>query len=516
MIFLGVAAFLLNVVLSRLVHLQRPQIAALKALGYPDRVIGFHYVKLVSVIVVIGAIVGIALGSWLGRAFTELYTQFFRFPLLVYRLNPEVVTVSVSVSLVAGLVGALGAARNVARMPPAEAMRPPAPPTFKPTLLERTGFHRLLSPSARMVLREIERRPLRLALSAVGVAMAVAILIVGRFNADALDHMMRVQFHEAWAEDVSVTFRQQIDDRALRDLAHVPGVLHVEGMRNVPVRFRNGPHFRDSVIIGYQDGGELRRPLDALGNEVLLPRDGIVLSRKLAEILDVRPGQTLALELREGDRDVRDILVADVIDDSFGLLGYMRLSSLQTFLGEEGVVNQALMRIDEESLAAIQSRLKELPVVQSVLRKQTIIDQFNEQSAEMMVAMTFIMTLFAMVVAVGVVYNNARVALSVRARDLGSLRVLGFSRAEISVILLGELGVQLVLAIPLGLVIGTWMVHGVMSTVDPEQYRLPIIISDQTYAFAAVVALAAGVASALLVRRKLDKLDLIAVLKTRE
>jgi putative ABC transport system permease protein len=126
------------------------------------------------------------------------------------------------------------------------------------------------------------------------------------------------------------------------------------------------------------------------------------------------------------------------------------------------------------------------------------------------------MTLFAMVVAVGVVYNNARVALSVRARDLGSLRVLGFSRTEISAILLGELAVQLILAVPIGLVIGTGMAHAVMSTVDPEQYRLPIIISSRTYAFAAVVALAAGAASALLVRRKLDKLDLIAVLKTRE
>jgi len=514
-IFLAVAAFLLNIVLSRLVHLQRAQIAALKAVGYPDRDIGLHYVKLVSIIVVIGAVIGLAVGSWLGRAFTEMYTMYFRFPMLVYRLNPQVVTVSVGVSLVAGLTGALAAARRVARMPPAEAMRPPAPPSFKPTILEVIGFHKLLSPNARMVLREIERRPLRLLLSSVGVAMAVAILVVGRFNVDALDHLMRVQFHEAWAEDVAVTFRGTVSDRAVRDLAHLPGVQHVEGMRTAPVRFVSGPRHRDSVIMGYQDGGELRRPLDALGVEKQLPAEGIVLSRKLAEVLDVRPGQTVTVEIREGDRDVREVLVADTIDDSFGLMAYMRLSTLQSFLQEERVVNQGLMRIDQAMLPDIQDRLKELPAVQSVLRKQTIIDLFNKQSAEMMTVMTLIMSLFAMVVAVGVVYNNARVALSVRERDLGSLRVLGFSRAEISAILLGELAIQLILAVPIGLVVGTWMAHGVMATVDPEQYRLPVIISAQTYAFASVVALAAGVASALLVRRKLDKLDLIGVLKTR-
>jgi len=130
--------------------------------------------------------------------------------------------------------------------------------------------------------------------------------------------------------------------------------------------------------------------------------------------------------------------------------------------------------------------------------------------------MTMIMTLFAVVIAVGVVYNNARVALSMRSRDLASLRVLGFKRSEISAILLGELAVQVLLAIPIGLVVGTWMSEAIMSTVDPEQYRLPIIISARTYAFATVVTLAAGLFSALLVRRKLDKLDLIGVLKTRE
>jgi putative ABC transport system permease protein len=513
-IFLAVAAFLLNVVLSRLVNLQREQIAALKAVGYPDFVIGLHYVKLVSVIVVIGAVIGIAVGSYFGRGMTALYTQYFRFPYLVYRLDAKVVVIGVGVSLLSAVIGALASARSVARLPPAEAMLPPAPASFKPTLLERTGFHKLLSPAARMILRELERKPLRLALSSVGIAMAVAILVVGRFQMDAIDHLMRVQFHEAWAEDVAVSFLAPLDERAVREIEHLPGVLHAEGSRAVPVRFRAGPRFRDSIIIGYEDGGVLRRPLDMSGREVELPPDGMVASRKLAELLGVSPGETMTVEIREAKRETKQILVVRTIDDMFGLFAYMRLSALQRTLGEERSVSEVVMKIDPARLPEIQNRLKETPTVQSVLRKQTIIDQFREQSAEWMVTMTVIMTLFASVIAVGVVYNNARVALSMRARDLGSLRVLGFTRAEVSVMLLSELAVQLVLAIPIGLVVGNWMAHGIMETVDPEQYRMPVVISLRTYAFATVVALASGVASALLVRRKLDTLDLIAVLKS--
>jgi putative ABC transport system permease protein len=367
-----------------------------------------------------------------------------------------------------------------------------------------------------MILREIERKPLRPALSSDGIAMAVAILVVGRFQMDAIEHLMRVQFHEAWAEDVAVSFLAPLDGRAVRDIEHMPGVLHAEGSRVVPVRFRSGPRFRDSVVIGYQDGGALRRPLDGSGREVELPPDGMVVSRKLAELLGVRPGETMTVEVREGKRETKHLLVVSTIDDMFGLFAYMRLSALQRWLGEEPSVSQVVMSVDSRRLPDIQNRLKEIPAVQSVLRKQTIIDQFREQSAEWMVTMTLIMTLFASVIAVGVVYNNARVALSLRARDLGSLRVLGFTRAEVSFILLGELAVQMILAIPIGLFVGRWMAHAIMETVDPEQYRMPVIISLKTYAFAAAVALASGVASALLVRRKLDSLDLIAVLKSHE
>ena len=515
-IFLSVAAFLVNVVLSRLVHLQRPEIAALKAVGYADRSIALHYVKLVSIIVVIGAVLGLVLGAWLGREFTELYQQYFKFPVLQYRLSLRIGIVGVVISVAAAVLGALVAARALMKLPPAEAMRPAPPASYEKTITERLGLYALLGPAGRMIAREVERRPLRTLLSAVGIAMAVGIMVVGRFTYDALDVMIENQFQRAWREDVSVSFFRPVPDRAVREMAHLPGVFRAEGSRVVPVRFRRGPRYRDAVINAAFDDLTLRQVMTRDGEIVPVPEDGLLMTRTLGDILGVSVGDEVLIEVREGERGTRAVEVAGLVDESFGLQGYMDAQALHALLGEQPSVNTVLLSIDPAQWDELHERLQEVPGVANVMLKSSMLQRFDEQTDKTMVTMTMIMTLFAAVIAIGVVYNNARVALSMRSRDLASLRVLGFTRAEISAILLGELSIQVLLAIPIGLVLGTWMAEGVMSTADPEQYRMPILISPRTYAFATVVTLAAGLVSALMVRRKLDKLDLIGVLKTRE
>jgi putative ABC transport system permease protein len=346
--------------------------------------------------------------------------------------------------------------------------------------------------------------------------MAVAIMVVVRFSSDDMDMLIDVQFHESWREDVSVFFMHPVPERAVRDLSHVPGVLYAEGMRMVPVRFRSGHRFRDSANLGYPDDMVLRRILDRDAEIQPVPPDGVMVTDKLAEVLGVSVGDRVDVEVREGDRRTARLLVTALADEPFGLQGHMRLPHLQRLMREEAVVSMALLRIDPSQYGEVERRLKEMPVVGGVLRKETIIQQFNEQSGEWLIVMTLIMTLLASTIAVGVVYNNARIALSMRSRDLASLRVLGFTRGEISSIMMGELAVQVLLAIPIGLVIGTWLCYAMAATVDPEQYRLPVVLSAQTYSYASLVTIAAGLFSALLVRRKLDKLDLIGVLKTRE
>ncbi len=515
-IFLGVAAFLLNVVLSRLVHLQRPEIATLKAVGYADREIGLHYLKLVSLIVLLGTVIGIGAGAYLGRAMTDLYSDYFRFPVLRYRVDVSVAVASVVVSLAAAFAGALVAVRRIAALPPAEAMRPAPPARYRRTLLERIGLDRFIGPVGRMILREIERRPLRTVLSALAIGMATGILVVGRFNFDAVEHLLDVTFQRSFREDATVAFVRPMPARVVHEIENMPGVLHAEGMRSVPVRARMGHRWRDATLNAYPAGGDLRRLVDVYERETPLPPRGVVLTRKLAEILDVDVGDEVAFEIREGERQTVSVPVSGLIEESFGLNAHIRDDALSRLLGEEPTVNMVLMRIDPLEWQELEQRLIDLPALATIFRPESLIRQFREQSGEMLMTMTLIITLFAATIAVGVVYNNARVALSMRSRDLASLRVLGFTRGEISTILLGELAIQVLLAIPIGLVVGRLLAEAVMSTVDPEMYRLAVVIEPKTYAFAAVVTLASGLLSALLVRRKLDRLDLIGVLKTRE
>ncbi len=516
LIFLGVAAFILNVVLARLVHLQRSQIASLKALGYSNASVGLHYLLMVSAIVLAGSALGIALGAWLGSLLTGLYASVFGFPVLSYRLEAHTAIAATLISLVAGAVGAMASVRHVASLPPAEAMQPPPPGIYHRTLLERIGLHRLVGPTERMILRELERRPLRALLSALGIAMAVGILVVGRFNVDAVDYLLDVQFRQAMRDNLSADFVDPVPKRVIHEIAALPGVERAEGLRSVPVRIRAGHLARDAVINGYPDDMQLRRVLDSHGRPAALPPDGVLLTKKLGELLGVHPGDTVTLEKREGNREHYRVHVSGLVDEMFGLQGHMRLSELSKLFDEAPAISSVALSVDPAHIDEVEKRLEAMPRVASVNRKEAEVSHIQQQMDQTIVFMTVILTLFAATIAVGVVYNNARVAVSVRSRDLASLRVLGFTRGEISAVLLGEMAVQVILAIPIGLLVGTWLSHGVASTIDPERFRFPVVISLKTYASAVLITCVAALGSALLVRRHLDRLDLIGVLKTRE
>lgn len=516
LMFLAVAAFLLNVVLSRLVMMQRAEIATLKAVGYSDGAIARFYLGFVLAVVLLGVTCGVLFGAWLGTAWTALYREFFHFPDLAFRLGVRDVVEGAAISLSAALLGAFGAVRGVLKLQPAEAMRPAAPARYRKSIVEWIGLAWLVGPAARMVLREIERRPLRTLLSATAIAFSVALLVVGRWFDDGMQQLMHVQFESVMREDATVTLDKPRSERSVRELGALPGVLHAEGMRTVPVRFRVGQRHRDGAINGYPTDGELRGVIDARGRPFRLPLAGVILTDKLAEILGVGIGDLIQVEIREGARRTQSLRVAGVVEDLFGLQGHMRLPALHRWLGEEAVVSQALLRIDAADQERTYQAIERLPGVANITRRRDILARFRAQSGEMMGVVGAIVTLLSLVVCVGVVYNNARVALSVRSRDLASLRVLGFTRGEVAGVLIGEMAAQVLLALPLGLLFGYLLVVAIASNLDPETYRLPVVVTSQSYAFAAGITVVASVVSALLVRRRLDRIDLVSALKTRE
>lgn len=516
-IFLGVAAFLLNVVISRTVGTQREQIAALKAFGYTRWEVTLHYLKFVGVVVLEGAAIGVVVGAWLGREMTAMYTAFFRFPVFEFTLDGAVVLLAVGISAGAGVLGTFAAVRRAAALPPAEAMKPEPPATYSRTLVERLGLHRVLSPAMRMMVRHIERRKVKTALTAVGIALAVAVVILGSFGKDAIDHVMVAQFSVAQRQDVSVGFAEPSSHAALYELEHLPGVTRVEPIRSVAVRLRSAHRSRRVGLTGVPTNAELVRVMDVHTNPVPVPPDGLVLSKKLAELLEVRPGDRLDVEVLEGDRPVRSAVVAGLVDDFAGTTAYMDLAAVNRLMREGDVVTGAHLLADPARRTELYTAVKNTPRVSGVIIKRDVVDSYQKTIGENILKMRLFNVLFAGVIAFGVVYNSARIALAERGRELATLRVLGFTRGEIARILLGELALLTLTAIPLGLLCGYGLAFGLIKAVyDTELFRLPLVISDWTYGFAASITLAAGVVSGLVVGRRLGELDMVAVLKSRE
>lgn len=515
-IFFAVAAFLLNMVLTRIIALQRGQIGMLKALGYTDREIGVHYLKWSLAIAVVGTALGVSVGAWLGSGMASLYTEFFRFPILEYRLSSHLVAFAVLVGLATAVTGAFHGVRQAARLPPAVAMRPEAPAAYRPSLPERLGLTRFLTEPVRMILRDLERRPVRAMLSILGIAMAAALLIVGRFFLDAIEVVMDHQFNVVQRQDLTITFAEPVSSRAMHEISRLPGVLFAEPLRMVPARLRFGHRTRQLAIQGLRREARLQRVVHPTAGPLEMPSAGLVVSAKLAELLGVAPGDTVTVEVLEGTRPVRRIAVARIVEEYLGITAYMEATALHRLMREDRVLTGGVLQVDEKRLPELYRRFKATPAVAGVSLKRAAIESFRKTIAQNMGLMIFFNVLFSVVIAFGVVYNAARVLLSERSRELATLRVVGFTRREISSILLGELAFLVVAALPVGMLVGYGLAGWAVWAFDTEFYRFPLVISAKTYAFSIFIVLVSAVLSGLVAHRMLDRLDLVGALKAPE
>ncbi|MGE5088536.1 MAG: ABC transporter permease [Candidatus Levyibacteriota bacterium] len=515
-IFLAVTAFLLNVVLSRQITTQREQIAALKAMGYANAALVAHYLRQVAVIVALGIAVGIGVGWWFGSAVTALYAEFFHFPTYRFRMPAWVLGTAAAIIAIGAVGGAIGAVLKAVRLAPAEAMRPPFPGRYRPAIAERLALGRFLTPAARMTFRNMERRPWRAALTTTGIAAAMAIVVSGLFWRDAIDYMMDVQFAIAQRASAEVALTEPMSARSLQEMARMPGVLRAEGAREIPARLSAGHHEYRTVVSGLPAAGELRRLLDESARPVPIPPEGILLTDRLARRLGVRPGDRIGLDFLTGERRRVEVTVAGTSADLIGLGAYMRLGALTRLAGEPDTLSSFSVLVDRQHEGALFRDLKSYPRIATVASRQATLQSFRDTSARNVLFFTSVLTAFAAVIAVGVVYNNARIALQERSWELASLRVLGFTRGEVSMFLLGELAFELALALPLGCLFGYLLAWTMVRMTHSDLIAIPLIIAPRTYAIAALAVVAAGIASAMIVRRRIDRLDLVGVLKTRE
>ncbi|RFC48129.1 MAG: putative ABC transport system permease protein [Verrucomicrobia bacterium] len=518
-IFLSIAAYLLNVSLSRLMNLQRPQIAVLKSFGYSTWDVGWHYVKMASLLILLGSIGGALLGGWMGRVMTGMYQRFYRFPLSLYHADPAVFAFAVGLMALLALAGVAGAVRSAVSIPPAVAMQPEPPAVYRKSILDRVPLFRGASPSLRMLIRELERRPRRVFLGIFGIAFASSGLIMGNFGKDSIYYIIDVQFGLSQRYDAAVTFHRPAPLRVVHDFQAIDGVESVEPVRAVPVKFWHGPRSKQTMVQGVADPNRfvrLKQLLDVDRKLVEPPGEGLLISVALASALRAEVGDVLVLEILERNRPRREVAVTGIVEDFEGLSAYMSLSSINRLLREGPSVTVAFLRMDPAREKAVYKELRESPQVAGVSLKRASMRSFLDTIGENLLRMRLFNIIFATTIAVGVIYNSMRVVLSERSRELATMRVIGFRHGEVSTILQGHLAVLVLTAIPLGLGLGTLFCLAIARALTTDLYRVPFVLNRETFGVAILVVLAASLVCALFLDRGIRRLDLIAVLKARD
>lgn len=514
-IFLAVAAFLVNTVLARLIAAERREISLMKAFGYSNLQVAMHYAKMAMAMVAAGIALGWVVGAGLGRYNTALYSAFFHFPFLQYRPSGTEFALSALISLASALLGAAWAVRRAVLLAPAEAMRPPAPESYRSSLLPAALTRRLDQPT-RVLLRQVARSPGRALMTVAGVALSIAVLTMAMRIPHSIDLLVRGYFTEAQRQDVTVGFFEPHASKARFALARMPGVLAVEQMRIAPAELVAGQRRHRGAVTGLPVGGDLNVISDVRGWTLPVPRGGIVLASKLAQKLGVGVGDTITVEMLEGARPTLEIPVVGLQETYVGMPAYMNLDALNRALGDPPVFSHANLLVDPRHADELYAALKELPELSTVTVKQAAIDKLYGTLGETLLIFISFFVGFGGALVIGVVYNASRIALSERARELATLRVLGFTRREISYLLLGETALLMMVAIPVGCAAAVGLIWIMTQSMDTELFRVPFSVPPAAFGQAVLIAIAVGVLAAALVRRRLDRLDLVAVLKTRE
>lgn len=543
-IFLLVSAFLINMTLMRLIALEREQIGLLKAVGYGPLPIAVHYIKLVLCIAFIGIAVGAGAGTWLGHGLTVLYADFFHFPFLIFLRDPEIYLITGGILAVTAIAGGLRGVYAALTLPPAVAMSPPAPTQYAMIGIERLTTLKIFSQLTMMAIRHMLRWPVRTGLTIIGIAMSGALLITALFSLDSVDFLIETMFFRADRQDATLAFTEERPIRVIENVKRLPGVLVAEPYRSVAVRLRKGHRHRKLAIQGKPPETDLSHVLDLDLGTIAIPETGLALSERVAQILDARRGDIIEVEILEGKkgqarateiqmslepgdgsrdpvvvqdkRGIRHVPVTEIFQTYMGLLVYMNLDALNEMMDESPIVSGVKVSFDENETEALFTEIKKLPAVSSIALRGAALTKFRDTIEENISIMTTVYVVLSVIIAFGVVYNSARIQLSERAREFASLRVLGFTRAEVSHVLLLELAILVLIALPLSWGFGYLFSWATIQGFESDLYRIPFIINSDTYALSSIVVLAAAGGSALIVRRRIDRLDMIRALKTRE
>lgn len=519
LIFLSVAALVLNVLMTRLAEQQRVIVGTLKALGYYDRQVFGHFLKFGLAVGVLSGVLGGGLGYWISMAMTGLYRKFFEFPTLANRFYLDIFVQGMVVSLVCSLIGSVHGARSVLRLEPAEAMRPKPPAQGGAIWLERFGrFWQSLSFAGRMMLRNLVRHRFRTTAGVFAAAMGAGMSVNALMLVEATSFLVDFQFSQIQRSDIDLAFKDERPAAALTEARQLPGIDRAEPLFNVGCTFVNGSHSYRSGITGLAVDARLTIPRDLGGRRLRIPDVGLVMSRKLAQILHVARGELVEVRPTKGLREPWRVPVTEIADSYVGLTVYANIDYLSRLTHEELAISgvQLAVNSQRDSLAMLYGELKRLPGVQSVTARADTVANVHETLIKNQRVFIGLLCLFAGVIFFGSVLNSSLVGLAEREREVATLRVLGYTEWQVGNLFLRESMLINTVGTLVGMPLGYLLNWGITIAYDTDMFRIPVV--DPTSSCVATFVL--GTVFALIahgfVQRAIFRMDWLEAMKTKE
>jgi putative ABC transport system permease protein len=516
LVFLSIAIFLIHVIMSRMIHMHRPQIAVLKAVGYRDREIAWHYTKLIVVMMLFGTIPACGLGIMLGHSIVDLYQNFFRFPALTAVVDPGILLLSFATGIASGVLGGMTAIHSILRLQPAEALKPPVPPAYHAIFLDRLGLWEKLALSSRITLRNLMLRPWRLGLTMLGMAAALGIMISSGSMKDMVNFLLKAQFQYIQRESISITLQRPVSVNGLQELADLKGVQRVEGYRALAVRIHYGRWEKETALLGWPARSELRQRLNKDLDQEPLPVHGIFVSRYFQTQWGLKAGDRIDVDILEGAYPRRSLTVAGFSDDLMGITVHMRIEEVWELLDEDPGYNMISLKVDPHWLSSLYVKLNQYPLVATVTLRDAVYDGFYESMGSMLQVSTGLLTLFAFIIAIGLIYNTVIMNFSERSREMATLRVLGFDNIFLFLLLMDVIMIQVFVSLIPGSFIGYKMTEWLLGSMRTETLSPPVLARGSTYAIGIATMLLALIVSAWSLSRLLRRLSLTEALKAKE
>lgn len=515
-IFVLVGAFILNIVMSRLISLHRSQICILKAMGYSSFQLSLYYLKLITFILVLGIVPGLLLAEGIGRYYTFLYGRYFHFPHMEFKITMESFLMGFGSGLLPGWIASLRSLLQVYKMAPAEGMRPPSPPNYRMNLAEKRGLIKLNNIFNRMIYRDLFFRPWRLTAAVIGISGAVAIIVTGNFWVDIVNFMIKRQFYEMNREDLEVQLLYPRSYDILNEVRMLPGVIYVEGARSVPVRMRFKSEAHETRILSFNKQSQLRTIIGESGKSIPLPENGVLLSSIFKNKYELQLGQSLEFEILRGQKHVFTLPISGFVDDLMGSSAYIGVDLMNKLIKEESSFDVLFMKVDSSKIDSLYAKLKSSLHVGSVTVKTLLLNSFKKTVAEMISVFTSILMVFSVAISGAIIFNISRITFSEKNWELASLRILGFGIGTVFNLLFVYIGVQVLMALLPGVFLGYFLSFASIHFLHTDTLVFPLVIEPKTYGVSIVAVILTYLISGLFVYGKVKKINMSEALKARD